>query len=426
MIDTRNSLAAALAMAAFVPALGCASLSGQLPQASAAALGMGYNMTASARGFAAVANNPAGLGMADSPGFSLAIPAVAVEAGLGPVSLSDLADWEGRLVPEDVKRDWLERVAAAGGQGGSVFAGVTPVALSVGSFGIQASSQAAAAVDLPADAVELMLFGNAGRTGTAGDLEFAGSSIDSFVLSTIAVSWGFRASDALHLGVTGKYQGGSGLIVARDDGSLFRSDPLAVELSFPALSPEGEHFGFDDGSGVGLDVGAIWTGPSVTVGATIQNLVSTFEWDLAGFSYVPGQAVFAVGSAESDFDEQPASGAPQVLLDAAEELTLKPAFAVGVEMSPTSLVRLQADIRKRVSGGLAVGPDFHMGVGAELLALPVLPLRAHLAAVSGGVQVGGGASLVLGPMHLSGAIALRTEEGSNATIGMLTLSFGGS
>lgn len=425
MIDTRHSLAAGLVLAALLPALG-APLSAQLPQASAAALGMGYNMTASARGFAAVANNPAGLGMADSPGFSLAIPAVAVEDGLGPVSLSDLADWEGRLVPNDVKQDWLERVAASGRQGGSVFAGVTPVALSIGSLGVQASTQVGGKTHLGPDIVELMLYGNAGRTGTAGDFDLEGSFIDSFVLSTIALSWGFRASDALHLGVTGKYMGGSGLVVARDAGSLFGSDPLTIELLYPVVLPAGEEFDFGNGSGVGFDVGAIWSGPSVTVGATIQNLVSTFEWDLAEFSYVPGRALFELGRAGSDFEEQPASGAPRVLLDAVEELTPKPVFAVGVEMSPTSIVRLQADIRQRVSGGLGVGPDFHAGVGAELRALSALPLRAHLAAVSGGVQVGGGASLVLGPVNLSGAIALRTDEGSNATLGMLTLSFGGN
>ena len=79
-----------------------APVTAQLPQASATALGLGFNTTASARGFAALANNPAGLSMDDGPGFSLAVAAVAVETGLGPITLRDLVDYEGQLVPDAV------------------------------------------------------------------------------------------------------------------------------------------------------------------------------------------------------------------------------------------------------------------------------------------------------------------------------------
>lgn len=418
MVRTRLGLLVAFAF-------GAAPLSAQLPQASATALGMGFNTTASTRGFAAIANNPAGLGMDDSPGFSLAVPAVALEGGLGPITLSDLSDWEGRLVPTSVKDEWLERVTASGGQSGPLLAGATPIALSIGSFGFQLSSQVGGEANLAPDAVELLMYGNAGRTGSAEDFDLAGSSLDGFILSTAALAWGFQANERLFLGVTGTYSVGSGLLVGRDVGSAFRSDPVGVEARFPVLYPaweEGEEF--NNGSGVGLDVGATWVGPSLTVGAAIQNLVNTFEWDLAGFVYVPGEAVFDLGSSESDFEEQPASGAPRELLDAVDELTLEPVFAAGVELEPSPLLRLSGDIRKRVSGGMSVGPDFHMGVGAELRALSFLPLRGHFAVVSEGVQIGGGASLVLGPVNLTGAGAYRTGDFGDAALGMFTLSFG--
>jgi hypothetical protein len=67
---------------------------------------------------------------------------------------------------------------------------------------------------------------------------------------------------------------------------------------------------------------------------------------------------------------------------------------------------------------------FHAGVGVELRAMSFLPLRAHGAVVTGGMQVGGGASLVLGPVNLSGAAALRTGKIEDSVLGMLTLSFG--
>ncbi|NIR34826.1 MAG: hypothetical protein GWN07_12020, partial [Actinobacteria bacterium] len=175
-------------MALLALVFAAAPLSAQLPQASATALGMGYNTTASTRGFAAIANNPAGLGVDDSPGFSLAVPALAVQGGLGPVTLADLAEWEGRLVPASVKDEWLERVRESGGQSGPVLAGATPVALSVGSFGFQLSTQAGGEANLAPDLVELMLYGNAGRTGSAQDFDLEGSSLDGFILTTAAVA----------------------------------------------------------------------------------------------------------------------------------------------------------------------------------------------------------------------------------------------
>jgi hypothetical protein len=112
------------------------------------------------------------------------------------------------------------------------------------------------------------------------------------------------------------------------------------------------------------------------------------------------------------------------MLEVVAGRTIEPVYSVGAEWRPNSLLRLQGDIRKRASGGLELGPEFHAGVGAELSALSFLPLRAHFGVVSGGVQVGGGASLVLGPVNVSGAGALRTREGESALLGMLTLSFG--
>ncbi|NIR34828.1 MAG: hypothetical protein GWN73_12620, partial [Actinobacteria bacterium] len=47
----------------------------------------------------------------------------------------------------------------------------------------------------------------------------------------------------------------------------------------------------------------------------------------------------------SDFEERPATGAPPTLLDAAEELTLEPVFAVGAELEPSPLLRVSGDIR---------------------------------------------------------------------------------
>jgi len=419
MKKTIGMILAALAVAA-------ASVSAQLPQASATALGMGENVTASARGFAAVANNPAGLGMSDSPGFSLAIPAVSVQLGLGPVTLADLAQWQGEILQPSTKDAWLQGILDAGGQGGTVGLGATPLALSIGPVGFQLSGIATGVMSLAPDAAEVLLYGNAGLTGAPSELDFSGSTIDGFALTTAAVSVGFPVSDRLSLGVTGKYVVGNGLVIGRDMGSYASATPLSVATDFPILATDPDSVQFNNGTGVGMDVGAVWRGPAVTVGATIQNVFNSFQFTLDHFTYIPGQALFNGTTSESDFDRQPAANAPGLLRDAAADLKLKPVFAAGAEIQASSLLRVEADVRKRVGGGLDVGPKFQMGVGAELRALPFLPLRAHAGIVSGGVQIGGGASLVLGPLNLSGAIALRTNDIQNATLGIVTLSFGGN
>ena len=420
MKTTISGFWALLAVTAAIPV----AAAGQIPQASAAALGMGWNTTASARGFASVASNPAGLAHPSSPGFSLAIPAVAVESGLGPVKLSELAEWEGRLVTGPLKADWLQRVIDSGGQEGALGVGVTAVALSVGRIGFQVGAIAGGEMSLAPDAAELLLYGNAGRTGTPQDFELEGSRLDGFALSTAALSYGFRVSPRLSLGVTSTYTMGNGLIVGRDTGSSLAADPLGVTLQFPVVLPRTEDTAVNHGTGFGLDLGALWEGPVLTLGATVQNLFHTFEWELDDLSFMPGQAIFDGDTDASDFDERPASTAPASVLDVVAGRTIEPILSVGAEWRPSSLLRVQGDIRKRISGGLEIGPEFHAGAGVELQALPSLPLRAHTAVVSGGVQVGGGASLILGPVHLSGAGAYRTGDAQDAVLGMFTLSFG--
>jgi hypothetical protein len=411
-----------LGLGASLPGSGSA----QLPQATAAALGLGFNMTASARGFAAVANNPAGLAHPASPGFSLAIPAIAIQTGLGPVELGDFADWQGELLTDPVKAEWLQRIVDSGGQSGTVGAGAAGLALSVGPVGVQVGAIVAGEVRLTPDAAELLLYGNAGRTGSPGDFELEGSAIDGFALSTVAVSFGMRASERLFLGATGTYAIGQGLIVARDLGSSVDSDPLGITLQFPVLAPDFENAGFDQGSGVGLDVGALWEGPTLTLGATVQNVFHTFEWKLDEHVYRPGEALFTQGVSSSDFDEQPATAAPQSLLDVVADRGIEPVLSVGAEWRPSSLLSIQGDVRKRVTGGLDIGPELHAGAGVEMRAIPFLPLRAHVAVMTGGAQVGGGASLVLGPVNLSGAGAYRTGDGNSSVLGMFSLSFGAS
>jgi len=408
--------------------LGASTASAQLPQASAATLDRGFDPTAQGGGFAAIASNPAGLARPDSPGFSMTLPSLAVQAGLGPVTWSNLADWSGDLIDDATKSDWMSRVEAAGGQAVRSSAGVTGLALTLGSFGFQVSARAAAIADFSADATELMLYGNAGRTGVARDFDLEGSQGDGFGLTTFALSYGMTATDGLYLGATAKYSIGNGLGIARNLGSFVTADPLGVDLDFPVLYSPDDPYQFDQGHGLGVDVGAILEGDPVTFGITIENLFNTFAWDLTDFSYVPGQALFDADVRDSNFDPVPLASAPQAVRDyfeaQVEDLELETRVAVGASWPAAPALRVFGNVQKSLTDGMSFEPDFYGGAGAEWTGISFFHLRAHGAVITDGYQLGGGASLVLGPVHLSGGAGYRSESSNSSVLGTFTLSFG--
>ena len=422
----RSRLLMALALALLLASAGSASA--QLPVASAATLDRGFDPTAFGGGFAAIASNPAGLARADAPGFSLALPGISGVAGVGPVTLQDFADWEGQLLPAAVKDDWMARVRSSGGQSVRVGAGATPLALSIGPVGFQVSSRVGSRGQLSADAVELLLYGNAGRTGQPGDFDLTDSFLEGFAVSTAALSLGVRATERVLVGVTAKYSIGNGLGIARDGGSFVNGTPVSIDLDFPVLLPYPDGFEFDHGGGIGMDLGVIWDAGPLTAGATLENVFNTFEWDLTGYSYVPGQAVFSQDVRESDFDEVPLESAPQDLRDdfqaLADELLPERRLAVGVHLEAYPTLDLFGNVQKSLTDGMSFEPDFYMGVGMEWSLLSFLPLRAHGAVITDGFQLGGGLSLVLGPVHLSGGAAMRSDSTQDSVLGTFTLSFG--
>src|SRR5688500_15763269 len=85
-----------LSLAALI--LGSSTLSAQLPSASPAAHGLGGNFTAIARGYEAVAWNPANLAMPGRPFFSVGLGIVGGSTGLEPIDFRALHEFSGRLV----------------------------------------------------------------------------------------------------------------------------------------------------------------------------------------------------------------------------------------------------------------------------------------------------------------------------------------
>jgi hypothetical protein len=157
----------------------------------------------------------------------------------------------------------------------------------------------------------------------------------------------------------------------------------------------------------------------------VLNVFNTFSWDESKLFYRPGQAFFEQGTSRTDFDEQPYSAAPADLRETVANMTFDPTVAVGLGYDVSPDFTVSADVRNRLGDGIDIGPKLHAGVGAEYRGLSALYLRGGGAVVSGGFEVSGGVSLILGPVNLSVAAGLRQADLGDQSLGQFTLSFGG-
>ena len=396
----------------------------QQPSGSAAAFGMAGNYLALATGSDAVAWNPAMLGM-NSPAFSLSLAAVGGVAGLDPVKLKDITDFGGKVIPPATKEAWLQRIGT-GTEHGSVDGGLSLIALSFGRIGLQVGASATATSNLNQDAAEAILYGNAGRTGTAKNLSFNGSNVggSSFVTgaASIAIPLPFaptgRPGEQVSLGVTGKYIGGLAVGRAQDNGSLVTPDKIAV--SFPAIYTDSAHIG-NSGSGVGIDLGLAWTDGATTIGATARNVVNTFAWSTTAIRSTLGTVSFDGNTSKTDFSGAPYASAPASMRAALEAEKFKPEIAAGFAHRMDRLT-IAADASTRIGDGIEIGSKAHVGVGAELRIIPLLPLRGGVAALSDGYQIAGGAGLKLGAIEvLQFGVSMRSKKNGTEYGGMVTI-----
>jgi hypothetical protein len=427
------------ALALLLPALpttAAGQVANPLPQAT----GVGGSYTALARGFSAVHWNPAGLGLADNPRASFTLAPLTAAAGLGPITPADFATYDGREIPYDTRAVWLDRIRAAQGEMGAAGADITFIALSIGPVAVSASSSVRGRVSVAPDVAELLLFGNAGLTGDPRDYGLDGSEFDVAGTSTLAASFGIPVpitlgplpGQRLALGATVKYTVGHFMAMGMEQGSTLSSDPIEVHVRFPMVhtrGPEDEDGAVGDllnaGSGFGLDLGVAWQAGIFSAGATIRNVVNTFEWNPDHLRYRPGFATWTADTAYTSFEEQPLAHAPPEVMSRVKDFHgFGPVLAAGGAARLRPSLTVSGEIRYALDETLAAGERTHVGVGGQLTAIPFLPLRAGLAVVSGGYELSGGLGLQLGGAQLAAAAALRETESATQTIAAIGLTFG--
>ena len=412
-------------------ALGASSFpgtaSGQLPSANTAVLGTANNYSALARGFTAISLNPAGLGMPGNPGFSLTFLPVQVQAGLNAIKVSDIAAFDEMKIPVETKEEWLQSVIDEGSLALRAGVAVTELALSAGPIGLQVSTLFDADASLGPDAVELALFGNAGRTGSARTMNLEGTSGNGWMATTAALSLGIplapRHGGSLAAGATLKYTVGHVVGLVRDDGSMITADPIGINLMLPSIAPDS--LTGNNGTGLGLDLGIAWEGSVWAFSAALQNVFNTFQWNLDDFAYRPGVVFAEADSTSTDFDAVPAANAPVALQNELLAQSFGTAFTLGAAFRPSDRIALTADFRKDGGETLVFGEGSHIGVGAELRLLSFLPLRGGMSRVSGGaIHFAAGVGLELGPIHFSSAYLTEKNSAGEFRAATFALSFG--
>jgi len=233
------------------------------------------------------------------------------------------------------------------------------------------------------------------------------------------------------MGATLKYTVGHFTALASDIGSVIRGDSIGLNL--PSIINIPDDFGanpLDDinnnGTGVGLDLGLAWEGEKWGFSAAVQNVFHTFEWDLTAPEYRVGEISATIDSITTNFAEGLPVGTTLALQSALLAQRFEPAINLGVAYRASEKLAVTADYRHDTGEMLVFGSRTRVGLGVEWNLLSFLPLRTGMSAVSGGgVQLGVGLGLELGPVQFSAAYL--TEKNSNGEFkaASFALSFGG-
>ncbi|HKK92009.1 MAG TPA: hypothetical protein VJ925_01205 [Longimicrobiales bacterium] len=397
----RSALAAGLILVSGLATTPRAA-AGQLADAFADAAGGDLPLSVAGDSTTGFPANPAGL--SDGSGWEFLFTPVRIGVALGPITGRDIARVGGDVLSRETRETWLTQVGT-GTQRGRVTAGLGPIALRRGPVEIRASTTVVGSVRLPADAVELLLFGNAGRDGSPGDFRLTDSALDGAIFSNVGVAWGGRpASDVVpELTVGGRIHAtiGHGLVVTRDAGSLIDGDQATADLKLPTISASGN--GVAPGFGVGMDLGLAWRGVGSTTGVTLFNAVRTFTWASSDLRYRAGETLIEGAGVETDFEARPVSEAPPTLRALARRL--RPTRRVEIEhvRAVGERLHLRLVFREPLERGLSPGASDARLIGAEWDLTSVVDIAGHVGVVDGRPRLGSGLRAGFGAWSVAAA-----------------------
>jgi Family of unknown function (DUF5723) len=428
-----------------VPAL----LSAQLPDPSTRALGMGGAYTSLARGYEAVAWNPAMLAAWGRPFFTIGLPHVNLEFGSNAYGLSDVRKYANTYLTTADKQTLLGKITGANlSLRGLV--GAQPFGLSVGPFAVMVGASGEVDGGLSKDAVRLALLGNAPVNGVSS-FSAAGSTGQAWVATTAAGSFALPFQlplGRLSVGVTYKYIIGNFLGTATDLGSRFTLDPLfsatesdqALYTNYSkacgSIQPLGTgECGGQAGKGYGVDLGGALqlAHGGMTLSAVVVNAVGSMTWDDSRLAYdramrsdsqtVSGSVITDSSSVSLDTpsaiaaDSQASRLRRTLLANANFARLLRVGFALH-----RGLLTVAAQGQLRLKAGLDTQASQELAVGAEYRLLGVVPLRVGASSdFAGATMLSAGTGLQLLGINLDVSAANimgTTQPGVRLGLGM--------
>jgi len=397
-----------------------AAAGAQQPSASTAAFGMGGNYTAAARNYDAVAWNPANLALPGTSVASFNLLSVGGATGLDPVDLRMIGQYNGQTIPAETKESWLQLIGA-GRERGRADLGASLVALSIKNVAFQVGTSGFVDANLNGDAAELLLFGNAGRTGSVRNFALDSSTASGAAFTTgaasIAVPLPFTLTsspdETFSLGITGKYVMGNAMMRAADGGSTVT--PSGAAVSYAAIEGDG---GANLGNGLGVDLGLAWHSGRTTLGLTVQNIYNSFAWDTTKLKTRLGVANLDSASLSSSSVDAPFSSAPASLAAAVAGEKFKPTIGAGLAFDVAESILFTADARVQTGDGIQIGPTSRVGAGLELNRQGAFPIRLGAAKITDGWQAAAGLGIRLGDNHV-GISAMQRNVGSARGVGAM-------
>lgn len=400
-----------------------AALCAQLPDPSTRALALGGAYTSLARGYEAVAWNPAMLATSGRPGFTLGLPHLTVEFGSNTYSFGDARKYANHFLDDVDKQYLLDQISLDD----SVLTvrditGISPIGLSIGPFAFSAGTTGDLDFSLGRDAVELALYGNAARSGPGEFFTARGSRARGWAATTLAGSFAhaFRVpAGRLSVGVTYKKVIGHALARAAETASSFQVNPVfdvsaaghAIYTNYSSSydpSGPGDLLGGEGkaGSGYGVDVGGALQlgGRQLTLSAVLVNALSSMTWDASRFAYeratyevvqsadgsVQDTLIRTTLETEAQIDVDPIARAYRDSLlanaDFARVLRVGLAYRRG-------MLTLAGGGQLRLSEGLDRQPQQQLSGGAEYRLLHVLAIRVGAASDFKSLVLSGGTGI---------------------------------
>jgi hypothetical protein len=410
-----------------VPAL----LQAQLPDPSTRALGMGGAYTSLARGYEAVAWNPAMLAATGRPGFTIGLPHVNFEFGSNSYGFSDFRKYANSYLTAADKQVLLGKISDSTLTIRTLF-GVAPFGLSIGPFALLVASAGQMDLGVGKDAVRLALFGNAPGTSS---FTAKGSNGHAWAASTAAGSFALPFNvpmGHLSVGATYKYVIGNVLGSAGDLGTRFVSSPFSTteagqaiytnyDTKCSSIQPLGTGLcGAKVGNGYGVDLGATlqFARGGISLSAVVVNALGKMTWNQDRLIYertVRKDSLTASGSFIKVADSSVTLKTAAQMAGDAQAQQLRSALLANADFARlarvgfalrSGMLTVAADAQLRLKAGLDQQPAQLLSAGAEYRVLGIIPLRVGASSdFAGTTMLSAGTGLQLIGINIDASIA---------------------